>query len=52
MYAYFQPRISVAQEEADIKAIIDEEYERKEQEERDYYKQMEEDYYKYLEDLV
>ena len=51
MYAYFQPRISVAQE-ADIKAMIDEEYERKEQEERDYYKQLEEDYYKYLEDLV
>ena len=41
MYAYFQPRISVEQEEADIKAIIDEEYERKEQEEHDYYKQME-----------
>ena len=31
-------------------AMIDEEYERKEQEERDYYKQMEEDYYKNLED--
>lgn len=52
MYAYFQPRIPVAQEEADIKAMIDEEYERKEQEERDYYKQLEEDYYKYFEDLV
>lgn len=52
MYAYFQPRISVAQEEADIKAMIDKEYEREEQEERDYYKQVEEDYYKYLEDLV
>lgn len=52
MYAYFQPRISVEQEEADIKEMIDEEYERKEQEERDYYKQTEEDYYKYLEDLV
>ena len=50
MYAYFQPRISVAQEEADIKEMIDEEYERKEQEERDYYKQMEEDYYKQIED--
>lgn len=50
MYAFFQPRISVAQEEANIKAMIDEEYERKEQEERDYYKQMEEDYYKSLED--
>ena len=50
MYAYFQPRISIAQEEADIKAMIDEEYERKEQEERDYYKQMEEEYYRYWED--
>ena len=49
MYSYYQPRISVKQEEADIKAIIDEEYERKEQEERDYYKQMEEDCYKSLE---
>ena len=51
MYAYFQPRISVAQEEADIKAMIDEEYERKEQEECDYYNQIEKDYYKYLENL-
>ena len=50
MYAYFQPRISVAQEEADIKAMIDEEYERKEKVERDYYKQMEEDFYKQMED--
>ena len=50
MYAFFQPRISVAKEEADIKAMIDEEYERKEQEERDYYKQMEVDYYKNLDD--
>ena len=46
MYAYFQPRISVTQEEADIKSMIDREYERKEQEERDYYKQMEEEYYR------
>lgn len=49
MYAYFQPRISVAQEEADITEMIDKEYERNQQEERDYYehyyKQMEEDYY-------
>lgn len=45
MYSYYQPRISVEQEESDIKAMIDEEYERKEQEERDYYKQMEEDKY-------
>lgn len=32
MYTYFQPRISVAQEEADIKEMIDKEYKRKEQE--------------------
>ena len=43
MYAYYQPRISVEQEEADIKEMIDEEYKREEQEERDYYKQMEGD---------
>lgn len=30
MYTFFQPRMSVEQEEADIKAMIDEEYERKE----------------------
>ena len=29
MYTYFQPRISVEQEEADIKEMIDEEYERR-----------------------
>ena len=52
MYAFFQPRISVAQEEADIKAMIDEEYEQREQEHIDYYKQMEEDYYKQMEDRV
>ena len=50
MYTFFQPIISVEQEEADIKAMIDEEYERKEQEERDYYKQMAEGYYKHLEE--
>ena len=48
MYAYFRPRISVEQEEIYTKEMIDEEYERKEQEERDYYKQMEEDYYRNL----
>ena len=48
MYVYFQPRISVAQEEADIKEMIDKEYEQREQEHIDYYKQMEEDYYRYL----
>ena len=47
MYTYFQPRISVEQEETDIKEMIDEEYERKEQENRDYYKQIEEEYYRY-----
>ena len=51
MYTYFQPKISVEQEEADIKEMIDEEYERKEQENRNYYKQLEEEYYRYLEDL-
>ena len=40
MYTFFQPRISVAQEEDDIKSMIDEEYKRKEQEERDYHKQI------------
>ena len=50
MFSFFFSIISVEQEEADIKAMIDEEYERKEQEERDYYKQMEEDYYKHLEE--
>ena len=48
MYTFYQPRISVEQEESDIKSMIDEEYERKEQEECDYYKQMEEDYYRNL----
>ena len=33
MYAYFQPRISVAQEEVDITEMIDKEYERNQQEE-------------------
>ena len=42
---YFQPRISVAQEEAYIKEIINKEYEHEKQEESDYYKQIEEDYY-------
>ena len=30
MYTYFQPKISVEQEKADIKAMIDKDYERKE----------------------
>ena len=50
MYAFFQPRISVVQEEADITEMIDKEYERNQQEERYYYKQMEEDYYKQMEE--
>ena len=50
MYTFFQPRISVDQEEAYIKEMIDKEYERKEQENLDYYKQIEEEYYRYLED--
>ena len=50
MYTYFQPRISLEQEEADIKEMIDEEYARREQENRDYYKQIEEEYYRSLED--
>ena len=32
MHTFFQPKISVAQEEADIQELIDEEYERREQE--------------------
>ena len=48
MYMYFQPKISVAQEEIDITEMIDKEYERNQQEERYYYKQMEEDYYKQM----
>lgn len=47
MYTYFQPRISVEQEEANIKEMIDEEYKQREQEHLKYYKQMEEDYYRY-----
>lgn len=42
--------MSVEQEEADIKSVIDREYELREQQERDYYKQMEEDYYKQMEE--
>ena len=54
MYMYFQPKISVAQEEIDITEMIDKEYERNHQEERDYYehyyKQMEEEFYKQMEE--
>lgn len=52
MYMYFQPKISVAQEEADIEEFIDKEYELREQEKLNYYKQMEEDYYRYFEDWL
>lgn len=48
MYTFFQPKISVAQEEANIQEFIDGEYEYIEQEEHNYYKQIEEDYYKNL----
>lgn len=41
MYSYFQPRQSVEQEEADIQELIDEEYEHREQEEREYWKRRE-----------
>lgn len=47
MYTLFQPKISVAEEEADIQELIDEEYERRKQEkamEEEMYKQMEEEY--------
>ena len=50
MYAFFQPRMSVTQEEIDITEMIDKEYERNQKEERYYYKQMEEDYYKQMEE--
>ena len=43
MYTYFQPKMSVEQEEVDIKEMIDEEHKQREQEHRDYYEQMEED---------
>lgn len=46
MHTYFQPKISVAQEEVDIKEMIDKEYERKEQKNRNYYKQIEDEYYR------
>ena len=32
--------------------MIDKEYERKEQENRDYYKQIEDEYYRYFEDWI
>ena len=50
MHTYFQPKISVAQEEVDIKEMVDKEYERKEQENCDYYKQIDDEYYRYFED--
>ena len=49
MYAFYQPRISVAQEEANIQSYIDDEYQRGKQEENDYYQSLEDDYYKHLE---
>ena len=50
MYAYYQPKISVKQEESNIKEMIDEEYEQREQEHIDYYNQISEAYYRYLDD--
>lgn len=50
MYTFFQPRMSVEQEETDIQELIDEEYERREQEERAYFKAMEEEMYKQMEE--
>lgn len=50
MYTFFQPKISVAQEEADIQELIDEEYERRKQEERYCFKAMEEEMYKQMEE--
>ena len=52
IHTYFQPKILVAQEKADIKAMIDKEYKRKEQENCDYYKQIENEYYRYFEDWI
>ena len=50
MHTFFQPKISVTQEEADIQELIDEEYERRKQEERDCLRAMEEDMYKQMEE--
>lgn len=50
MHTFFQPKLSVTQEEADIQELIDEEYERREQEERDYFKAMEEEMCKQMEE--
>ena len=50
MYMYFQPRMSVEQEEADIKEMIDEEYEQREQEYLNYTRLITEQYSKYLDD--
>lgn len=49
MYAYFQPKMSVEQEEAYIKEMIDEEYKQREQENLDYYGKIEEEYRRYCE---
>ena len=50
MYMYVQPRMSVEQEEADIKEMIDEEYEQREQEYLNYTRLITEQYLKYLDD--
>ena len=50
MYVYFQPKISGEQEEANIKEMIDEEYEQREQEHLDYVRLITEQYSKCLDD--
>ena len=50
MYTYFQPRMSIEQEEANIKEMIDEEYEQREQEHLDYIRLITEQYSKCLDD--
>ena len=48
MYVFNQPSISVEEEEAGIKAMIDEKYERMQKESTAYYKQLGKDYYNSL----
>ena len=50
MYTYFQPRMSVEQEEANIKEMIDEEYKQREQEHLDYIRLITKQYSKCLDD--
>ena len=50
MYTYFQPKTSVEQEEANIKEMIDKEYEQREQEHLNYIRLITEQYSKFLDD--